>query len=88
MSPRISFVQQFEQQQAETGGLRFSLDGKRLVSTDDTALYLWRLIERRGWGYEQSLPIRHARRPSFAFALRLFTVLPGRVRLSGKIIPF
>lgn len=65
MPLRISLVHRFEQQQAETVGLQFSLDGTRLVSTDGTAVYLWRLNESRSWEYERSLPFRYARQPSF-----------------------
>lgn len=66
MSLRISLVQQFKQQQEQTWYLRFSLDGQKLVSSDGTALYLWRRDTHGSWEYEQSLPFRHAVFPCFA----------------------
>lgn len=65
MPPRISLVHQFEQQQAETWYINFSPDGKRLVSSDGQALYLWRRDEGGSWDYEQSLPFRAATFPRF-----------------------
>lgn len=59
MLPRITLVQQFEQQQAETLDLTFSSDGKQLTSSDGSALYLWRLNEGRNWSYDRSLPFRY-----------------------------
>src|SRR5258708_15525590 len=67
MAPQITLVHQFEQQQAETEGLQFSVDGKRLVSSDGNALYLWQLNESGCWTYERSLPFQNARQPFFAF---------------------
>jgi WD40 repeat protein len=65
MPPQISLVHQFEQQKRETLGLRFSLDGKRLGSTDGTDISLWQLDERGCWNYERSLPVQ----ADFDFAL-------------------
>src|SRR5579885_684504 len=65
MQPRISLVDQFDQQQAETWALAFAPDGKRLVSSDGTALYLWQLDETGHWSYERALPFRKATFPRF-----------------------
>lgn len=66
MPLRISLLQQFEQQQAETRDLRFSCDGKRLASVDGTSLYLWKLQESGRWEYERSLPWSLAAWPTFS----------------------
>src|SRR5579883_712150 len=66
MQLRISLVSQFEQQQAETWALAFASDGKRLVSSDGNALYLWQLDETGNWDYERALPFRKATFPHFA----------------------
>jgi WD40 repeat protein len=66
MSLRISLVQQLEQQQAPTWDLHFSPDGQRLVSSDGTALHVWRQNAHSRWEYERSLPFRHAVFPRFA----------------------
>ncbi len=77
MSLRISLVHQFEQQKAETLGLRFSLDGKRLGSTDGTDISLWQLDERGCWNYERSLPFQ----ADFDFALDNKLYILGRQSL-------
>jgi len=66
MSPRISLVHQFAQHKDETWHLRFSLDGRMLVSSDGEALHLWRLHDDGCWVYERSLPFRGAAFPCFA----------------------
>ncbi|HEU5377429.1 MAG TPA: hypothetical protein VFV38_18560 [Ktedonobacteraceae bacterium] len=60
MPPRITLVHQFDQQQSETCDLTFSQDGKRLVSSDGHALYLWQLNGDGIWSYERSLPFQNA----------------------------
>ena len=62
----IPLIQQLDQHKKETWDLRFSLDGKRLVSSDGEALYLWRRDGRGRWEYERSLPVRQAAWPCFA----------------------
>jgi len=66
MPLQISLTQQFEHQQSETWGVHFSLDGKKLVSSDGTALYLWQFDEQGNWDFERSLPFRNAVSPRFA----------------------
>lgn len=66
MSLQISLIQQMDQHKKETWDLRFSLNGKRLISSDGDALYLWRRDEKGTWEYEQSLPFRQAAWPCFA----------------------
>jgi WD40 repeat protein len=65
MSLQISLIQQLKQHKEETWDLRFSLDGKRLVSSDGEALYLWQRDEDGRWEYERSLPFRQAAWPCF-----------------------
>lgn len=60
MPLQISLVHQFDQQKQETLQLAFSQDGKRLVSSEGTALHLWRLHGEGNWIYEHSLPVRGA----------------------------
>lgn len=66
MSLQILLLHQFEQQQAETWDVRFSLDGKQLVSSDGNALHLWQLYEGGNWVYERSLPFSRATFPRFS----------------------
>ncbi len=66
MSLHISLVQQLDQQKAETWEVRFSLHGKRLISSDGKALYLWQRDENGKWEYERSLPFPQAALPCFA----------------------
>jgi WD40 repeat protein len=66
MPLRVSLVHQFEQQQRETWDVHFAWDGRRLVSSDGSDLYLWQLNEDGTWSYEHSLPFRNAARPRFA----------------------
>jgi WD40 repeat protein len=66
MPLQITFVHQFEQQKRETWDLAFSADGKQLVSSDGSALYLWQLNEEGMWNYERSLPFQNATFPRFA----------------------
>jgi hypothetical protein len=87
MPPRISLVHQFDQQQAETEDVRFSFDGKRLVSTDGIAIYLWKLNQSESWDYERSLPY-FALKPSFTFDGRGLTFGDRRKSVDPNIERF
>ena len=91
MSLQISLMQQIKQHKKETWEVRFSLDGKRLISSDGEALYLCQLNEQGLWEYERSLPFHRAALPCFAPDGKLFAFSNQKkniqlVSLEGKDI--
>ena len=65
MALRISLIQQIERHRDVTWDLSFSLDGKRIVSSDGEAIYLWKLYDNQLWDLDRSFPIHKAGKPCF-----------------------